>query len=61
MFGSGFATLTISNEEMNDIMKIVTFFKESGLLIKCVREAIKYEAKEHFQRRISWNVIRYIR
>ena len=29
-------TLTISNEEMNDIMKMVQFFKESGLLKKNV-------------------------
>ena len=46
MFGSGFATLIISNEEMNDIMKIVKSLKESGLLIKCVSETIKSEAKE---------------
>ena len=29
-------TLIISNEEMNNIMKIATSFKESGLLIKSV-------------------------
>ena len=34
MFGSGSATLTISNEEMNEITKIVTSLEESGLLIK---------------------------
>ena len=33
MFGSGFTTLVISNEEMNDIMKIVKSLDESGLLI----------------------------
>ena len=33
MFGSGFTTLIISNEEMNDIMKIVKSPDESGLLI----------------------------
>ena len=34
MFGSGFRTLIISNEEINDIMKIVKSLEESGLLIK---------------------------
>ena len=34
MFGSGNTTLTILNEEMNYIMKIVKSFEESGLLIK---------------------------
>ena len=34
MFGSGSATLTISNEEMNEITKIVMSLEGSGLLIK---------------------------
>ena len=38
------ATLMISNEEMNDIMKIVKSLEESGLLIKDVGETIKNEA-----------------
>ena len=38
MFGSGMTTLIISNEEMNDIMKIVKSLEESGLLIKAVGE-----------------------
>ena len=46
MFGSGFTTLIISNEEVNDIMKIVKFLEESGLLIEGVSETIKNEAKE---------------
>ena len=46
MFGSGTSTLVISNEEMNDIMKIVKSLEESGLLIKGVRETIKNEGKE---------------
>ena len=46
MFGSGTTTLIISNEEMNDIMKIIKSFKESGLLIKVVSIAIKNEANE---------------
>ena len=31
MFGSGVTTLTVSNEEINDIMKIVKSHEESGL------------------------------
>ena len=46
MFGSGNTTLIVSNEEMNDIMKIIKSLEESGLLIKGVSEAIKNEAKE---------------
>ena len=46
MFGSGNTTLIISNEEMNNIMKIVKSLEESGLLIKEVSETIKNEAKE---------------
>ena len=46
MFGPGFITLIISNEEINDIIKIVTSLEESGLLIKCASETIKNEAKE---------------
>ena len=41
MFGSGMGTLIISNEEMYDIMKIVTSLEEYGLLIKSVSETIK--------------------
>ena len=46
IFGSGMAALIISNEEMEDIMKIVKSLEESGLLIKGVTETIKNEAKE---------------
>ena len=46
MFGSGNTTLIISNEELNDIMKIVNSLEGSGLLIKGVSHAIKNEAKE---------------
>ena len=37
-FGLGMTALIISNEEMNDIMKIVKSLEESGLLIKGVSE-----------------------
>ena len=46
MFGSGVTTLVISNEEMNDILKIDKYLEQSGLLIKGVRQRIKNEAKE---------------
>ena len=39
-------TLIISNEEMDDIMKIVKLLKNSGLLIKGVSERIKNKAKK---------------
>ena len=46
-------TLIISNEEINDIMKIVEFLEESYLLIKGVSETIKIEAKEQKGRFLS--------
>ena len=46
MFGSGFTKLIISNEEMEDIIKIVKSLKDSGLLIKGVSETIKNETEE---------------
>ena len=45
MFGSWTTTLIISNEEMNDIMKLVESLEESGLLIKAVSQTSKNEAK----------------
>ena len=54
-FGSGVTILIISNEEMNDFIKIVKSLEKSGLLIKGVSEEIK---NEH---RISWNVITHFR
>ena len=46
MFGSGTTTLIISNEEMNDISKIVQPLKGSSLLTKSMSEKIKNEVKE---------------
>ena len=46
ILGSGMTTLIISNEEMNDIMKIVKSYDKSDLLIKGVSKTIKNEAKE---------------
>ena len=45
IYGSGTTALTISNIEMEDIMKIVTSLEESGLLIKEISEKIKNEAQ----------------
>ena len=45
MFGSGFTTLIISNEEMNDVMKIVKSLEESGLLIKAYAKQLKMKQK----------------
>ena len=53
MFGSSMTTLIILNEEMNDIMKIVKYLEESGLLIKCVSETIINEAKQQKDRFLS--------
>ena len=39
-------TLTISNDEMEDIMKIVKSLEDSGLLLKGVSETFQNEAKE---------------
>ena len=38
-------TLTISNEEMNDIMKIVKALENSNILLKRVTKTIKNETK----------------
>ena len=46
MFGSGTATFITSNEEKNDIRKIVKSLIESGLLMKGVSQTTKNEAKE---------------
>ena len=46
MFGSSMTTLTISNEEMIDILKIVKPLEKSGSLIKKVSEKIENEPKE---------------
>ena len=46
MFGSWFTTLIISNEEMEDIMKIVKSLEDSCLLIKDVSETIKNQVNK---------------
>ena len=44
--GSGTTTLVISNEEMNDIIKIVQALEDSKILLKRVTSTIKNETKE---------------
>ena len=44
--GSGTATLIVSNEEMNDIMKIVQNLEDSNILLKGVTKTIEDETKE---------------
>ena len=46
MRGSGATTLIISNDEINDILKIVKSLEDSGVLSKGVSETIQQEAKE---------------
>ena len=46
ILGSGTTTLIISNDEMNDITKIVKSLENSGVLLKGVSETIQHEAKE---------------
>ena len=40
------AALIISDEEMNNLMKVVKSLEDGGLLIEGVRETIKNETKE---------------
>ena len=44
--GSGTTTLVISNEEMNDIMKIVQALKDSNILLRGITKTIQNETKE---------------
>ena len=43
-------TLTVSNKETNDIIKIVNSLEKFGLLIKSINETIKNEPKEQKER-----------
>ena len=44
--GSGTTTLIISNEEMNDIIKIVQAFEDFNILLKGVTKRIRNKTKE---------------
>ena len=45
IYGSGMTTLIISNGEMKDIMVIINYLEESGLLNKGVDETIDKKVK----------------
>ena len=51
--GSGTTTLIISNEEMNDIMKIVQALEDSNILLKGATKTITNETKEQKGRFLS--------
>ena len=46
IYGSSTTALKISNEKMEDIIKIVKALEESRLLIKGISKTIKNDAKE---------------
>ena len=46
MFGSGTTTLIISNDETDDILKILKSPQDSNVILKGVSETIQHEAKE---------------
>ena len=53
ILGSGNnTTLIIKNKEMNDLIKIVKSYEDSGLLLKGVTESVQNEIKKT-KRRIS--------
>ena len=60
ILGSGNTTLIISNEEMNDVIKIVQALEDSKILLKGVAETVKNETKEK-KRRVFKYVTRYFR
>ena len=59
MHGQGTSTLIISNEKMNDIMKIVQALEDSNILLKGATKTIKNETKEQkggFLSMLQWRV-----
>ena len=59
IYESGTTALIISNEEMEDLLKLVKSFEESGPLMKGISETIKNEPKK-IKKWISRNIIRCI-
>ena len=54
ILGSGHnTTVIVSNDEMEDILKIVKSLEDSGILLKGVSETIKNESKEQRGRFLS--------
>ena len=58
--GSGTTTLITSNEELNDIMKIVQAYEDSNILLKGNTKATENETKKT-KRRIFRNVIKFFK
>ena len=57
IYGSGTTGLIISNEEIEDMMKIVKSLEESALLMKRISEIVKNEAqkqKDRFLPMLLW-------
>ena len=50
IYRSGATILLISNDKMNDIMKIVQALEDSNILLKGVTKAIKKETKEQIRK-----------
>ena len=46
ILGSGYTTLIISNNEIKDIIEIVKYLEDSGLLLEEVTETVQNEVKE---------------
>ena len=53
MYGTTTRALIISNEELEDIIKIVKLPEESGWILKGISETVKNEAKEQKVRFLS--------
>ena len=53
ILGSGTTILIILNDEMKDIIKIVKYLEDSGLLLKGVSKTVQNEAKEQKERFLS--------
>ena len=51
--GKGFI-LSISNDDIDDIIKIMKSLEDSGVLIAGVIKAVKHEIKKKKRRWISW-------
>ena len=60
IYGSGITALIISNEEIEDMMKIVKSLEESALLMKGISEIVKNEAqkqKDRFLPMLLWILV----
>ena len=60
IYGSGTTALIISNEEIEDMMKIVKSLEESALLMKRISEIVKNEAqkqKDRFLPMLLWILV----